>query len=217
MNLYKYLLFDFDGTLIDTNELILLTLNETSLKFCGRYLSQEKMNSILGRHLEDQMKCLSPHEHEKLTQFYREFYKQNQDLMVREFPGVAEMLDALRRMGCKTAIVSAKGRGGIEHGLDRFNLSGYIDVVVSAYDVTNNKPHPEPALKALEALGAEPGSAFLVGDSPYDILCGKNAGVKTVLAGWSIFPQEALLRLKPDFYIRTPSELVDIVRQSVKA
>lgn len=214
MKLYKYILFDFDGTLIDTNELILQTLNDVSKKFLGAEIPLETMNAILGKYLDDQMKFLSETHYEQMVLYYKELYKARQDKMTKEFAGIGEMLRKLKELGCMTAIVSAKGRGGIEHGLKLFSLDRFIDVVISAYDIRNNKPHPEPALKALEALGGDPAGSLLVGDSPYDIMCGKNAGIKTVLVGWSIFPKDELLKLCPDYIIEEPGELINIVKSS---
>ena len=212
--MYKNILFDFDGTLIDTNELIILALNETAKKYLNRSLSNEDLHSILGKYLEDQMKNLSPDHYLDMVAFYKEFYRENQDKMTKEFPGIREMLQDLKHLGCKIAIVSAKGRGGIEHSLKLFKIEDYIDVIISAYDVQNNKPHPEPALKAIEALAANPDETIIVGDSPYDILCGKNAGIKAALVDWTIFPKEDLLKLNPDYCIKSPNELVQIVNNN---
>lgn len=210
--MYKNILFDFDGTLVDTNDLIILSLQEASRKYLGRDLTKADLNSILGKYLDEQMRCLSPEHWKDMVEFYREFYGARQDEMVAEFPGIRDMLEQLKKLGCRIAVVSAKGRGGIEHGLARFGLKPYIDVVISAYDIQHNKPHPEPALKAMEALHAEAADTLLVGDSPYDILCARNAGISSALVGWTIFPQEELLALKPDHFPRTALELVDVVR-----
>jgi len=148
----KYILFDFDGTIADTNELILLALNKTAERYMGRKLSWDEINSILGKYLEDQMKQLCPEKYKDMVMFYKEFYSAHKEDMTREFPGIREMLRDIKSEGCKTAVVSAKGRNGIEHGLDKLGISEYIDVIISAYDIQNNKPHPEPVYKALNLL-----------------------------------------------------------------
>lgn len=212
--MYKYLLFDFDGTLIDTNQLIIEALNETSKRFLGRELTSEDLNSILGKYLDDQMRFLCNTNYREMVLYYNEFYDTHKDTMIREFPGVGDMLSQLKEMGCKTAIVSAKVREGIVHGLEHFKLAGYFDVIISASDIENNKPHPEPAEKALKALGAKAEDALFIGDSPYDILCGKNSGIKTVLVDWTIFPKGDILKHKPDFYINSPYELIKIIESN---
>ncbi len=209
---YEYLLFDFDGTLIDTNELIIKTIRETSKQFLTRDVTEEVLNSILGKPLEEQMKCLCPDSYKEMVLLYKTLYKSYHDEMIKEFPGIGKMLCELKKVGCKISIVSAKGRGGIENGLKHFNLQNYIDVIVSAYDIINNKPHPEPALKAINAMGCSVENALMIGDSPYDILCGKNAGIKTVLVDWTIFPKDELLKLQPDYCIKNPQELLEIIK-----
>jgi len=210
--MFKYILFDFDGTLVDTNELIITALRETAKRFINRDLTQEDLNSILGKYLDDQMKHLSPENYRKMSDYYSMFYKKNQDAMVKEFCGIRDMLARLKDLGAKTAIVSAKEPGGIKHGLNLFKLDGYIDCIISAHDIQNNKPHPEPALKAMAALGAKPDKTLLVGDSPYDVACAQNAGIKSVLVGWTIFPKESFLEASPDFYIDKPADLIEIVK-----
>lgn len=215
--MYKYILFDFDGTLVNTNDLIIFSLDAVSKKFLKRSLSTKELYSILGKYLDEQMRCLSEEHCKNMVLFYKEVYNKNQDAMTKEFEGVGAMLKQLKSIGCKMAIVSAKGRGGIERGLDLFGYRKYFDVIISAYDIENNKPHSEPALKAMNSLNAHPEATLLVGDSPYDILCGRNAGIKTVLVDWTIFPKEELMALKPDYVIKTPQELVDIALGKVQS
>jgi pyrophosphatase PpaX len=210
--LYKCILFDFDGTLIDTNDLIIQSLRETAMKFLGRNLTPEDLHSLLGKYLAEQMRCLSESHWEDMMAFYADFYNTRQEQMTKEFPGIRQMLEKVKAHGCKTAVVSAKEPVGICHGLERFQIATYIDVIISAHDIQHNKPHPEPALKALQALGNKAEEALMVGDSPYDILCGKNAGIASVLVNWTIFPRDQLLKLQPDYILHTPDELLKIIK-----
>ncbi|PNT91087.1 hypothetical protein CDQ83_14815 [Clostridium thermosuccinogenes] len=211
IRMFKNILFDFDGTLVDTNDLVILALNEAARKFTGSPLSKEKLESVLGYYVEDQMKAISEIHYKEMTAYYNDFYRARQDEMVKEFDGIREMLDALKKKGCRIAIISAKEKEGIEHGIYKFELSEYVDAIVCANDVTNNKPHPEPALKAIAALKADASETLLVGDSPLDIKCGRNAGIKTALVGWTIFPMRMFEDLRPDYIIHDPQELVRMV------
>ena len=206
----KYILFDFDGTLIDTNDLIIYCLRQTYKEFLNKELSRDDLNAILGKVLVEQFKHLSETRYEDMVSYYRELYRRKHDEMVAEFPGAGNAVEKLKKMGCKIAIVSSKGRSGIDRGLKHFSMEKYIDAVVSANDVQNSKPHPEPALMALEALEGVKKNALLIGDSPYDIQCGKNAGVKTALVDWTIFPKDDVLSHHPDFYIKSFEELLEI-------
>lgn len=206
----KNILFDLDGTLIDTNQLIIYALKETSKKFLDRDLSEDDLNAILGKILVEQMNYLSEHNQQEMIEYYRGIYSEKHDEMIKEFPGIRVMLDDLVNLDCKTAIVSSKGRNGIERALKHFQFHNHFSVVVSSYDVINSKPHPESALKAMQHLDALPQETIIVGDSPYDIICGSNAGIKTALVDWTIFPKKSFIDLKPDFYIKTPSDILEL-------
>ena len=209
--MFKSILFDFDGTLVNTNDLVILALNEAARKFTGSPLSDEKLESVLGYYVEEQMKAISEKHYKEMTEYYYDFYRARQDEMVKEFDGVREMLAALKKKGCSIAIISAKEKEGIEHGIYKFELKEYVDAIVCANDVTNNKPHPESALKAIAALNAEASETLLVGDSPLDIKCGRAAGIKTALVGWTIFPMKMFEDLRPDYIIHEPKDLVGLV------
>lgn len=209
--MYKYLLFDFDGTLIDTNEIIKYCLNQVSLKYLGKPLTKEDYNNILGLVITEQMKYLSLNNFDEMRNYYRELYKSLQDEMSVEFPEIHEMLVTLKSLGCKMAIVSSKGKNGILHGIEMFKMTDLFDAIVGAYDVNNPKPHPEPALKALELLTGSTEESLFIGDSPYDIKCGKHAGIKTVLVDWTIFDSEKFIDSPPDYRIFSPKDLISIV------
>lgn len=207
----KYILFDFDGTLIDTNEIIVNTLNETALKFTGSVLSEEKLQSILGKPLAVQMKEIKEEQWEELDAFYRYYYRLHRDAFTKIFRGTKDMLDGLKSLGCVLGIVSNKGQSGIQHGLEMFDLNSYFDVVVSSEDVVYKKPHVECIEKALAVLEGTLSETMIVGDSIHDIECGKNAGIKTVLVDWSIADKNKILELKPDYVIESPENLIDII------
>jgi pyrophosphatase PpaX len=207
----KNIIFDMDGTLIDTNDLIIHSLNETAKKFIGRMLTEKELNSILGYFLEEQMKMISKKDYKEMTKYYSEVYRQNQDKMTKEFPGIKDTLKSLKGLKCGLAIVSAKSREGVMHGIEFLGIGGYIDVVISASDVVNHKPDPEPLFMGMEKLGASKEETLFIGDSPIDLQCGKNAGVKTVLVDWTIFPDEILNKHEPDYIINKPDELIGFV------
>lgn len=215
INLYKYILFDFDGTLINTNKLIVYSLNETAKKFIKRPLNQNELFAILGKPLEEQAYLITSQYCSEAIDFYKYTYKINQHSMIRQFPGVTRMLRKLKKMGCMIGIVSSKGRRGLERCMSKFNFSDYIDTTISAYDVEKNKPSSDPALKAIDDLKADKEQSILIGDSPYDIQCGKNAGIRTGLVKWTIFPLDKILDLNPDYCFKNPRQIVNTVSQSV--
>jgi pyrophosphatase PpaX len=204
-------LFDFDGTLIDTNEIIIYVMKRTVKEVLGRDLGDREFFSVFGKITEDQMNMIDVEHAPELLAFYRKLYAEKIDEMTKPFPGIREMLRDLKKSGAKTAVISSKGSDGIHHGLKKFGLEEYIDVVVGAYDVTRNKPDPECALVALERLGSAADRAVVVGDSPYDLLCAKNANIRSALVSWTIFPDSSFTGLEPDIRIGKPEDILKIL------
>jgi pyrophosphatase PpaX len=206
----KYVLFDFDGTLIDSNEAVVSMLHLASVKERGIPFSDEELDEILGRPILDQMAVLSEDKKEALVEFYRREYRKVRDELTKSYDGVEAMLRELKKMGIKIGIVSNKGRNGIDHGIDMFNLHNLIDVSVSKDDVQVSKPDPEGIFKALNLLGGGPEAVLetvFVGDSGHDIESGKRAGCRTILVGWTLINRERLLLLEPDFLAETPNDI----------
>ena len=212
----KYALFDFDGTLIDSNEAIISSLNHVAIKFRGTPFSTIELNEILGKPIQDQMRILSEEVTDALVEMYRIEYRRVQDALTKIYDGIIEMLQALKAMGIPTGIVSNKGRHGIDHGINTFDLHDLIDVTISLDDVEFAKPHEEGIIKALEMLGADASAAaetLFMGDSGHDIETAKNAGCISVLVSWTLINMEQLLALNPDYVIQSPHEIIDIVRR----
>lgn len=209
--MYKYILFDLDGTLINSNDVIIKCLKETAEKYVKRDLSDEELDRILGKPLKEQISLIHNENVEQMVECYRRLYRKHRDELTKEFNGIKEMLDILKEKGYTMGIVTSKGTSGIEHALTKFDMHKYFDATVSANDVKNHKPHPEPVLKVLDALEGNVEEAILIGDSLSDMLCGKNTGITTILVDWSILPREELLKANPDFIAKTPKDIVTII------
>lgn len=209
--MYRNILFDFDGTLIDSNDIIVSALNETARQFTGDSLSHEALQAILGKPLAIQMQAIDPTQWEAMDAYYRQYYRAHRDAQTKTFEGVEQMLKTLHEAGCKMGIVSNKGASGIQHGLAKFKLDSYFDTVVSSDDVTHKKPHTECVDKALSEMGGNAADTLLIGDSIHDIECGKNAGIHTVLVGWTIIDRHRILHMGPDYVVETPEEIVNLV------
>jgi len=196
------LLFDLDGTLLDTNPLIIASFRHTlGYYFPNETYRDEDIFPFIGPTLEKSFKALNESEWKEMQAFYRSFNIAMHDQLVAEYPGVIEGLYRLHAKGYKMGIVTSKGRPVVEQGLRLFNIDHLFDVVITADDVVHEKPHAEPVERALRALGSTADRAVMVGDNDTDIFSGKNAGTKTVAVGWALKGRAFLEALEPDVII----------------
>jgi len=173
------ILFDLDGTLIDTNELIISTFMHTLDKYYPGKYQREDVYPFMGPSLMDTFSGLDPDRVDEMILEYRTYNLANHDLLVKEFVGVKDTVHTLKERGYKLGIVTTKLHDVVLKGLRLMDLEPYFEAVVALDHVEKEKPDPEPVLKALEQLGAKPEEAIMVGDNYHDILAGKNAGTKT--------------------------------------
>jgi pyrophosphatase PpaX len=209
---YPYVLFDLDGTLIDTNELILRSFEHALEVHAPGQYTREMILPHMGHPLRMQMEHFVPGQVEEAIRTYRAFNLEQHDAFVVAFPHAEEVLRRLHEDGCKIAIVTSKMRMTTDLGLKRCRLEPYIDVKVCVEDVKRHKPHPEPVQKALDLLGASAEKAIMVGDSPYDIQAGQAAGTATVGVKWSLRGEAGLKPFQPDYLVDDLLELERIVR-----
>jgi pyrophosphatase PpaX len=205
------ILFDLDGTLIDTNELIISTYLHTLEKyFPGKY-GREDVLPFLGPTLHEVFGEMDPDRVEEMVLEYRTYNLANHDALVKEFVGVMETIETLKKKGYKLAIVTTKREDVAFKGLRLMKLDSYFDVMIAYDHVKKVKPDPEPIYLALEKLGSKPEEALMVGDNFHDVLAGKNAGTKTAGVAWSIKGREYLAKYEPDYMLENMTDLLSIL------
>jgi pyrophosphatase PpaX len=210
--MYKYIVFDFDGTLVDTNYLIDQTIRNTSREVLDKEVDESVIASIWGKVLTEQMAGLDINRVDELTEFYRKYYNEHRDDHTNLFEGIIEMLDKLHEMGCQMAIVTNKGNNGLEHGLNKFSMKDYFRIALSKTDVEMKKPHPEGLYKVMEHFQAKAEEVLFIGDSVHDIECGKNAGVDTVLVKWTVMDLEKLKLEEPTYIVDKPEDIINLIK-----
>ena len=212
---YTTVLFDLDGTLIDSIELILSSYRHTLIVHRGSTPSDDVWLAGLGTPLRAQFRAFTDDENEitAMVATYREHNLANHDAMVRPYPGVQRAVSALHRSGARLAIVTSKAREGAERGLRRCGFDGMFDALVGADEVERHKPDPEPVRRALDLLGASRKGAVFVGDSPHDLVAGREAGVATAAVAWGPFSHSVLARHTPDHWIDEPGQLETLIAQ----
>jgi pyrophosphatase PpaX len=209
---YPTVLFDLDGTLVDSGAIILASFKHAARTVLARDVEEEQIAALVGgSNLHDQMRVLSPAHVDELVRVYREHNRPLHDEL-QAFEGVEELMETLSGEGRKLGIVTAKGRQTVDLAFAVLSLERYFDAVVTADMTERHKPDPAPVLKALELLESERADAAFVGDSPYDIAAGKAARVFTVAVSWGkIHPEERLLEAGADVLVHSPKELLDVL------
>lgn len=212
-NNIKAVLFDFDGTIMDTNEVIINSWQHTFRNLTGKEADVNMLLGTFGEPLEISIdKMLPEFSRDDAMRIYREYQYCNFKGLISLFPGVVEVLRELKGKDIKTAIVTSRLRRTTMEGIEKFDLHDFFDTVVTMEDTKKHKPDAEPAFEALRRLDIEADRAIMVGDSKFDIMCARNAGVKSVLVDWSVAAQaESGIENKADFKIRSLKELLDFV------
>jgi len=212
MRAYDTVLFDLDGTILDTNELIIISFLHALKDYTEEGFSRDHIIPFMGAPLVEQMKRFSGLEEvDHLVDAYREINLRLHDEYVQLFDQVEEVLAKLHESGVKLGVVTTKMRLTTDKGLAFTNIAKYMGAVITIDDVKHAKPHAEPVQKALEGLGADPARTLMVGDSTVDIQSGLNAGVKTVGVAWSLKGEQVLRNVGADYIIHSMRDIYDIV------
>lgn len=209
-------LFDLDGTLIDTNELIISSFLHTLGNYYPDRFKREDVIPFLGPTLKETFESIDAEKVDEMIAVYRKFNLSQHDLLVKEFDGVFQTIQQLKEAGFKIGIVTTKVLMVVEKGLKLTKLDSFFDVIVALDHVEKPKPDPEPILKAMELLGSKPEETIMVGDNSHDILGGKNAGTKTAGVAWSVKGKEFLLGFNPDYILDNMTDLLDILEVEKK-
>jgi pyrophosphatase PpaX len=212
--LLKAALFDFDGTLVDTTEMIYQGMRHAASTVLGRDdIPRETLLANVGQPLPRQMELIDAEKAELLLEAYRYHHEENHDALIQEFPQVAVALSRLRSAGIKVAVVTSKRRASVEMALNNFpDLRNVVDRFVTLEDTKEHKPHPEPLWRGLELVGGVPKEeAAYVGDSPFDVEAAKAAGLTSVAVSWGAFSEDRLREADPDHLVPDIESAVDVL------
>lgn len=210
-------LFDLDGTLIDTIPHILASFRYATEQVLGAAPSDEELLYHVGIPLIEQMRIITGDEAtaQRLVAVYREFNHRTHDQMARLYPGTRETLTWLAARGTTMGVVTSKGTPMARRGIDLFDLGRFFSVVVTADDVPRHKPDPCPVLHAASLLGVPAERCLFVGDSPHDIEAGRAAGSATAAALWGVAGRERLAAAGPDLMLERLGDLRNALAVSV--
>ncbi len=199
-------LFDLDGTLLDSIELIVQAFRHMMIRHHGEAPDEAAWLRGVGTPLVDQIAELAggPEQAGEMLLTYRAYCIENHDSAVSSYAGMPGVVRALHGRGLNLGIVTSKRHDGAVRGLRAMGLEDVFPVVLGVDDVERPKPHPEPVLQALRLLDADADTAVFVGDSTHDMECGRSAGVRTAAVLWGPFSRASLEPHEPTWWVDHP-------------
>ncbi|MDQ2889975.1 MAG: HAD-IA family hydrolase [Gemmatimonadota bacterium] len=208
-------LFDLDGTLIDSIGLLLASVRHAFEGFNGRAPTETEWVAGIGTPLGKQLRqfCESEQQLDAVTLRYRTFQRAAHDRLTSAFPGTLETLGSLAAAGHPMGIVTSKSNEMMHRALDLTRIAPYMTSAIGCDSCTIHKPEPFPVLMALQELGYDATEAVFVGDSPHDVNAGNAAGVVSVAALWGPFTREQLAPANPAHYLDDISALPALVQR----
>lgn len=202
---YEQIVFDIDGTLLDTEYAVLHSLQDTVRELYKKEISVSELRFALGITGADALKILQIEDISRALGLWDKNMGKYADT-VKVFEGISELLEELLKMDCQMGIVTSKTREEFEHDFGRFGISHYFKTIVCADDTKKHKPDAAPLLKYMELSGADCKEILYVGDSRYDSECAENAGIEFALAVWGSHSRS----VRADYFLEKPLDLSDI-------
>ena len=216
-NKYTTVIFDFDGTLVDTNEVVYQSWQHTYRQLRGCEGDEETILNTFGEPVAVSAAKLFPdYAVEEVLNVYRSYQYDYFEKTVKLFPGMKELLVTLKQKGYKTGLTTSRLRNTTYKGLKKFELEQYFDAIVTADECKRHKPDPEPVLMTLERIGSDPQESIMVGDSRYDMLCAVNAGIDYVQVAWAqaLDLSGEAEGVEPDITIESAADLLTVLESS---
>jgi len=209
-------IFDIDGTMTDTNELIFASFNHVARKYLGRTYAPAEIVKLFGPPEDGALRALMPEKQvpdamDDLCVFYRE----NHHAMASMHEGIEEILKFLKEMGIRLAVFTGKGRRTTDITLNAFGLRSYFDLVVTGDDVARHKPDAEGIRKILAAFSIRPENTVMVGDSLGDIAAARGAGVRVATVLWDSYDSARVLGAGPEHVFHDAAELMNWLRSAI--
>ena len=218
----ELIIFDFDGTLGDTQRTIVTTMQMTIAELQLPKRSDESCSATIGLPLADCFKTLFPdlsaEDIQRCADTYRRIFFENvHTIKPKAFPGVVDTLAELKRRGFTLTIASSRSHKSLVELAHDLHISDYITYIIAADDVEKAKPNPEPVLNTLSATGFVASRTLVVGDMSVDILMGVNAGAKTCGVTYGNGTQKDLEDAGADYIIHSIDELIGILESPNKS
>ncbi len=214
MSKYKYILFDNDGTIVNTIDTILFCFKKTAKSVLKiENPNPDDFKCLIGLPLEDQYKNFTEDEEtiKKCVELHRELTLKYSDKMCKNYDGLPQVLEYLYNQDFKLGIVTSKIHDFCVSGLKVLGIDKYFDYIQGCDDYKYHKPDPKTLEYAANKLELRPHELLYIGDSSFDVIAASKAGLDTCAVTWGAFTKDQLIPYKPNFIVDKPSELIEII------
>ncbi len=204
---WSYVLFDLDGTVVNTIPLIIASYDHAMWQVLGEHVGPEEARGWIGQTLADTFHLKYPDHADALISSYIEFNLARMETLLEQYSGMRELLTDLVSAGIRIGVATSKRRSSAERTLALSGLAELIPVTVAMDDTALHKPRPEPLLLALERLGASADEAVYVGDAVFDVQAAHAAGLPAISVSWGAVDADVLAAAEPEFLVSEMDEL----------
>lgn len=214
---FSTFIFDVDGTIAQTNELIFESFRHVAKKYLGKNVSDEEIISLFGPTEDVILKEWMKEDYESARTDYFDFYTTSHKTLARAFDGLEEVLKLLISHDKNLAIFTGKGADSSRITLEQIGFDKYFSYVVSGDDVNNHKPAPDGLLKILDHFGINNDEALMIGDSPHDVQASHDANIKIASVVWDSYAKDEVISMKPDYIFNSVSDFKLFIEDSLKS
>ncbi len=203
----KCIVFDMDGTLTETNQLIYDSFNYIAQKYAGKTYTIPEITAMFGPPEEEALLAIvRPDQMEEVMKEYLAFYRAHHNRLARLYPGIKEILRLTREQGKTLALFTGKGVHTTAITLEEFKIEKYFDLVITGNDVVHRKPSSEGLRKIMHHFALRPEEVLMVGDAVSDVKAAHEAGIKIAAVVWDSYAKEKVLQMKTDYMFHDVKE-----------
>ena len=208
-------IFDIDGTIARTNNLIFETFRFVSQKYLNKNVSDEEIINLFGPTEDVILKELMKENYEEARKDYFKYYTENHNLLAEIFPGIKEILRIIKSKQIPISIYTGKGKDSTRITLEKLGIEKYFDLVVTGDDIEGHKPSPEGIDMFIQNFNLDRNKVLIIGDAPADILAARNAGIKCASVLWDSYAREKVLSMNSDYQFETVEELKNFIVENI--
>ncbi|MDQ7815558.1 MAG: HAD family hydrolase [Melioribacteraceae bacterium] len=213
MKLFDGIIFDVDGTLAETHELIFASFNHVAEKYLNKCLTNEEIVALFGPTEDVILKEWMKEDYESARKDYYDFYESNHPHMAEIFPGLLEVIHFIKEKRIPLGIFTGKGRDSATITLKSIGLYDHFDLILSGDDVEKHKPSPEGINKFIEKYKLQPERVLMIGDAIHDVMASESAGVKCALVLWDEYSRNRCKECKPDYRFYSVGKFVEFIKE----